>query len=190
MHTLANTHKILVHTQTMQSVWGFSWQLWRVICTKWILCLRARVWPVMLTHIHTHTDSHTVIISEIRPGQTGRRDKEQLKKHVSSDFICEAKHWLTSEDEDDAGVDKKITCAQWFLNTIMQVSGSTPLNVRDFFRCPPITTEAIILTDCQGAKAWSGSMRGGCLMEGLRVITWLPKPRISLWSRAWWAASR
>lgn len=54
-----------------------------------------------------------------------------------------------------------ITCIQWFLNTIMQVSGSTPLNVRDFFRLPPTTTEAIILTVCQAAVVSPSSMWAG-----------------------------
>lgn len=73
----------------------------------------------------------------------------------------------------------------------MQVSGSTPLNVRDFFRLPPTTTEAIIF-DCQSGgygmiqfSVWDG----GCLMNGARDISWLSQPKIRPFPWTWWAAA-
>ena len=55
----------------------------------------------------------------------------------------------------------------------MQVSGSTPFNVRDFFRLPPTTTEAIILTGRQVAIACSRSV----VLGGGAVGRWLSDER-------------
>lgn len=121
------------------------------------------------THTHTLTHNRTLCLPAImrQIGQTEierqkrRRWKEQQWSEFSINNLSDGESLLCSRF-------RWPTCAQWFLNTIIQVSGSTPRSVRDFLRLPPTTTEAIILTGSQAAIACSSTAcqgwdRGGAL---------------------------